>query len=95
LGRRHFFGHRAVAHYGVGFASVLRDLGLSGRAAAVPLLSFNCGVELGQMAIALLVLPLMWKVQTLPQFFPRFATGCSLLVTLAGMYWLVARTLLP
>jgi hydrogenase/urease accessory protein HupE len=78
--------------HGLGFALVLRDLGIGGRAAIVPLLSFNGGVELGQMTIALLVLPLMWQVQKLPQFFPRFATSCSLLVTLAGTYWLLERT---
>jgi hydrogenase/urease accessory protein HupE len=77
--------------HGLGFASVLHDLGIGGREAIVPLLSFNCGVELGQMTIALLVLPLMWQVQKLPQFFPRFATSCSLLVTLAGTYWLLER----
>jgi hydrogenase/urease accessory protein HupE len=81
--------------HGLGFASVLRDLGLGavgGSAAVVPLLAFNVGVELGQVAIAVLVLPLMWKGQQLPQFFPRFATACSVLVMLAGTYWLVERT---
>lgn len=80
--------------HGLGFAAVLRNLGIGGQAALVPLLSFNCGVECGQMAIALLILPLMWKVQTLPRFFPHFARACSCLVTLTGTYWLCERTLL-
>jgi hydrogenase/urease accessory protein HupE len=81
--------------HGLGFASVLRDLGVSGYAALLPLLAFNSGVELGQLALALLVLPLMWKAQQLPQFFPRFTAGCSLLVLLIGTYWLLERTVLP
>lgn len=78
--------------HGLGFASVLRDLGMGGREALVPLLAFNGGVELGQLAIALLLVPLMGSFQKLPQFFPRFTTSCSVLVSLAGLYWLLQRT---
>lgn len=81
--------------HGLGFASVLRDLGVGGSGAVVPLLAFNSGVELGQMAIALLVLPLMWQAQHLPCLFPRLTVACSTLVTLAGVYWLLERTVLP
>jgi hydrogenase/urease accessory protein HupE len=81
--------------HGLGFASVLRDLGSGGSGAIGPLLAFNSGVELGQTAIALLVLPLIWQVQHLPRLFPRFTIVCSTLVTLAGAYWLLERTVLP
>lgn len=83
--------------HGLGFASVLRELGSgegSGGGVVVPLLAFNCGVELGQIAITLLILPLFWKSQQLKTFFPRLATTCSVLVTLAGTYWLFERTLM-
>jgi hydrogenase/urease accessory protein HupE len=79
--------------HGLGFASVLRDLGLGESGAVLPLLAFNSGVELGQMAIALLVLPVVWHWQRWPQFFPRLATTCSVVVLLTGTYWLCARTL--
>lgn len=82
--------------HGLGFASVLRELGVGAEAGGgviVPLLAFNLGVELGQIAIALLVLPLIWKSQQFPNFFPRLTATCSLLVTLAGTYWLFERTL--
>ena len=44
--------------HGFGFASALRDLGLGsdGRGVAWPLFAFNLGVELGQLAVAALVL---------------------------------------
>jgi len=44
--------------HGFGFANVLVDLGLSSTALAVSLLGFNGGVELGQLAIVLVFLPL-------------------------------------
>lgn len=82
--------------HGLGFASVLRELsiGVKDSGMVVPLLAFNLGVEIGQIAIALLVLPLIWKSQQFPNFFPRLATACSILVILAGSYWLFERTIL-
>lgn len=81
--------------HGFGFATVLRELGIGAHGGAlVPLLSFNLGVELGQIAIAALVLPLIWKLQQRPAFVLRYVPACSILVALAGGYWLLARTLL-
>ncbi|MDB6018070.1 MAG: hypothetical protein JWR19_2559 [Pedosphaera sp.] len=79
--------------HGCGFASALRDLGIGsdGRGIAVPLLSFNLGVELGQVTIAALLLPLIWKLKERPAFAPRYAPACSVLVSLAGAYWLIQR----
>lgn len=82
--------------HGFGFASVLRELGIAeqGSAAVVPLFSFNFGVELGQIAIAALILPLIWKLREKPKIIPRFVTAGSVLIALAGGYWLIERTLL-
>jgi hydrogenase/urease accessory protein HupE len=81
--------------HGFGFASVLRDLGVgaAGVGVAVPLVSFNLGVELGQVGIMLLVLPLIWKLRSQPFFVMRCVPACSLMVTLVGGYWLLQRTL--
>ncbi|HYE72161.1 MAG TPA: HupE/UreJ family protein, partial [Blastocatellia bacterium] len=82
--------------HGFGFAGVLRELeiGSNGGSLAVPLISFNLGVELGQLAIALLVWPIVWKLRERPLFKSRYAPACSLLVALAGAFWLIQRTLL-
>jgi hydrogenase/urease accessory protein HupE len=82
--------------HGCGFATVLRDLGVgaSGSGVAVPLVSFNLGVELGQLVIAALALPLIWKLKARPAFQLRIVPACSVLIALAGGYWLVQRTLL-
>jgi len=82
--------------HGLGFASVLRDLGIGAtgaRAAALPLLSFNLGVEIAQVAIAVLVLPVIWNLQRRPAFALKHAPALSLLITLAGGYWFLVRML--
>ncbi|MBA3892956.1 MAG: HupE/UreJ family protein [Gemmatimonadales bacterium] len=80
--------------HGFGFAAVLRDLGIGagGGGAVVPLLSFNLGVEVGQIAIAALLLPLIWKLGQYPALARRAVTVGSVLVALAGGYWLLQRT---
>jgi len=79
--------------HGFGFASVLRELGVgtNGSGIAVPLVSFNLGVELGQIAIAALVLPVIWKLRAKPIFINRWVPACSVLVALLGSYWFVQR----
>jgi len=81
--------------HGFGFASALRELGVgTGLRAVTPLLSFNLGVEIGQIAIASLILPLIWKLRQKPLFLVRYVPACSILVAIAGGYWLIERTVL-
>jgi hydrogenase/urease accessory protein HupE len=81
--------------HGFGFASVLRELGIGSVEAGVviPLLSFNLGVELGQIAIAALALPLIWKLRTRSTFVVRYVPACSVLIALLGGFWLMERIL--
>ncbi|HWV98707.1 MAG TPA: HupE/UreJ family protein [Candidatus Acidoferrum sp.] len=82
--------------HGCGFASALRDLGIgaNGTSIAAPLLSFNLGVELGQLAIAAFVLPVIWKCRASPVFVRRLVPAGSALIVMAGAFWLLQRTLL-
>ena len=81
--------------HGLGFASILRELGIGrmGIHDAIPLLSFNLGVELAQITIAALILPLVWRLQQRPAFMLKHVPAASLLITAGGLYWLVVRTL--
>jgi len=81
--------------HGLGFATVLRDLGIgtNGQAIALPLASFNAGVEIGQMAVAGLLVPVFWWLAARPTPRLRFAAAWSVLVIAAGSYWLVERIL--
>ena len=82
--------------HGFGFASVLRDLrvGENRQGVMMPLFSFNLGVELGQIVIAAVVLPIVWQLRKSDAFAARGVPALSALVALAGLYWLVQRTVL-
>ena len=79
--------------HGFGFASVLRELGVgvNGSGIVVPLVSFNLGVELGQVVVAGLILPVIWKLRTNPIFVRRFVPAGSVAVALLGSYWFLQR----
>lgn len=81
--------------HGLGFASVLRDLGIASGAGgiALPLFSFNLGVELGQLLVALPLLPLIHRANAAPSFERRWMPACSIAAALAGAFWLVERIL--
>jgi hypothetical protein len=79
--------------HGLGFASALKDLGVGsdGKSIVVPLVSFNLGVEVGQIAIAAVALPLIWKLRTNPAFVAKWVPACSVLVAALGAFWFVQR----
>lgn len=77
--------------HGVGFAAVLQNLGLPTEAFLVSLLSFNLGVELGQLVIVAFVLPLIFAFRAAPGY-PRYVIRFgSLLIALVATVWLVER----
>lgn len=78
--------------HGFGFASVLRELGVGSRGGvAMPLFSFNLGVELGQIAVAAIVLPIIWQLRKRELFLQRGVPACSAVVALMGAFWFVQR----
>lgn len=82
--------------HGFGFAGVLREMGITSGDSGIliPLFSFNLGVEIGQLSIAAVVLPLIWWLHTKPAIGKRLTPVGSALACLAGVYWFVERTLL-
>jgi hydrogenase/urease accessory protein HupE len=80
--------------HGFGFASVLREMGISSgdTGILVPLLSFNLGIETGQLTVAAIVLPIIWWINNNLQIAGKLLKGCSLSVCLMGTYWLLERT---
>jgi len=82
--------------HGFGFASALRETGLGQTAGsiALPLFSFNLGVEAGQLAVATVVLPMLFLIRPWRPF-ARFGVPAVLMaVILVSGYWLVERTFL-
>jgi hypothetical protein len=77
--------------HGFGFASVLADLGLPGDALALSLVGFNVGVELGQLAIVLVFLPLAFALRR-TAFYRRWVmVAGSLFIALLAGTWFVER----
>jgi hypothetical protein len=58
----------------------------------LPLLTFNLGVEIGQIAIATVVLPVVWQLRKRESFVRRGVPLLSAIVAAAGLYWLLQRT---
>ena len=77
--------------HGFGFASVLAALGLPQNALVLALVGFNVGVELGQLAIVAVFLPVAFALRhTLFYRFGVVKIGSILVALLAG-WWFVQR----
>jgi len=77
--------------HGFGFAGALRELGLGAGSLAVTLLGFNVGVELGQLAIVAVVVPLAWTLRQTRFYTQALLRGGSVLIALLALRWLVER----
>lgn len=77
--------------HGFGFASVLSDLGLERGSLAAPLIGFNTGVELGQLVIVALFLPVAFKLRALAFYRIGVFKFGSLLITALAATWACER----
>ena len=79
--------------HGLGFANVLRELGLPRDALALSLVAFNLGVEAGQLAIVGVFLPVAYKVRHLWAY-PNLAVRAgSICIVAVASAWLFERVL--
>ncbi|TMB57205.1 MAG: HupE/UreJ family protein, partial [Deltaproteobacteria bacterium] len=76
--------------HGLGFAAALRDAGLPAGEIPLALLSFNCGIEAGQVGFVLGVLALRRSVGTLAAQLPGWLERVPVygMGALAGYWWL-------
>lgn len=78
--------------HGMGFASALSQMGLPKNAYLASLLTFNVGVELGQITVILLAYFLFAKWYSERPFYRKaIAIPLSLLISLVASYWTVER----
>ena len=77
--------------HGFGFASVLTDLGLPQSALVLALIGFNGGVELGQLAIVAVFLPLAFWLRATRFYRVGVLKVGSVIVALLATWWLVQR----
>ena len=77
--------------HGFGFASVLTDLGLPQGSLLLALVAFNLGVEVGQLAIVAVFLPVAYALRDTVLYRRGILIGGSLLVAATAAVWLVER----
>ncbi len=78
--------------HGMGFAGALSALGMPSYAFATALISFNIGVELGQLTIILLMYFLVARVFSQKQWYRKIiVVPSSLLIAFIAGYWTIER----
>ena len=77
--------------HGFGFAGIMQEMELSRSSIASSLLFFNVGVEVGQLAIILLVFPLLLLFRKYQKQFKMFVSVSSIFIAALGMFWIVQR----
>jgi hydrogenase/urease accessory protein HupE len=82
--------------HGFGFAYVLREMDLPGRALGWSLFSFNLGVEVGQLLVVVAVASALAALRARSERAGRqLAFAGSVLVIAAGAFWFVQRVFFP
>jgi hypothetical protein len=77
--------------HGFGFANALQEIAADGSRLAPMLAGFNLGVELAQLLIVAVALPLLWALSRLPLYHRHLMPALSLVTMLIGAAWLIAR----
>jgi len=84
--------------HGFGFAGALREIGLPPDAVVPALAAFNIGVEIGQIAVVVVMLPVLGLLDRLsmadraePVRTAKLVYSVSAIISLLGGYWLLTR----
>ena len=74
--------------HGFGFASVLSHLGVPGEHTVLSLLGYNLGIEIGQVAVILIILPMLYLIKDYT-FFPKIILkyGAIALIMLSAVWF--------
>jgi HupE / UreJ protein len=78
--------------HGFGFASVLQELNLPSTDLVLSLIGFNIGVELGQLALVVLLLPAAYLFRARSAYPRVVMTGGSMLIAFIASGWLLERS---
>ena len=80
--------------HGFGFASVLADMGLPNGARLLSLLAFNLGIEAGQLAVVLAVMPVVYHLRAGRLYRNTVLPWGSAAIAGLALVWLVQRAIL-
>ena len=76
--------------HGFGFAGILAEKGLGGNYLVLSVFGFNLGVEIGQMAIIVLVFPVLFLLRR-TFLYPKIRVFGSIFLIFVSLYWLIER----
>jgi HupE / UreJ protein len=79
--------------HGFGFASVLTEMGLPAGARLISLLAFNCGIETGQLAVVLAVMPMVYGLRRLEVYRRALLPWGSGAIATVALGWLAQRAM--
>jgi HupE / UreJ protein len=80
--------------HGFGFASVLAEMGLPQGARLVSLVAFNLGVEAGQLAVVLAVMPIAYLLRSTGFYRRGIMPWGSTAIACVALFWFVQRAVL-
>jgi hypothetical protein len=81
--------------HGFGFAAALREIGLPRGQVPIALISFNLGVEIGQLGVLSIALPLTVAARSAPWFGDRGVKALSLAIAIGGGALFAVRLVAP
>ncbi|RYD64776.1 MAG: HupE/UreJ family protein, partial [Verrucomicrobiaceae bacterium] len=79
--------------HGMGFAEVFANAGLRGRGLVEALLSFNVGVELGQLSVIALAFTVVGWFRHDPRYRQWVVVPASVAIGALALFWTVERTI--
>jgi hydrogenase/urease accessory protein HupE len=79
--------------HGLGFANILKEMNIPKSNLAIALVNFNIGIEVVQLALVLLVLPILNYIFKLKSSGTIIKIG-SIIVAALGAFWLIERLFL-
>ena len=77
--------------HGLGFASVLSDVGLPESQYALSLISFNIGVELGQLSVIAIAFLCLSPIMKKPWYQPTVVKALNIGIAITAAYWVIER----
>ncbi|MFE5324012.1 HupE/UreJ family protein [Paenibacillus sp. NPDC056579] len=77
--------------HGLGFASSISEIGFHTGYLVTSLVSFNVGIELGQLGIVAVLLPILSRLRKQTGVYTWFFRATSACILVIGLYWVVER----
>lgn len=77
--------------HGMGFASVLNEIGLYSYNQLITVIGFNLGVELGQIVIISIILPVLYSLRKYRFYKPVLMQSGSMIIIVIASMWFLER----